>query len=279
MGEDDGSGDGEPEPGAARLARAGRVQAHEGLEDPLDDRRAAMPMPVSCTARTAAVAARASVSSTLPPAGVYLTAFSTRLRSARRSASRRPARRRASRARAARHPACPARAARRLERLPAPAARARRGRRGSSGPRRRAREEQEVLGHADEPVDLLEARRRARCRYSSGVRAARSATSIPPLSAVSGVRSSWAASAVKRRIWPKAALEAREHAVERLGEPVQLVAGARTRDALVQILGGDAAGRRAPSRRPGGAPSRAMSAPPAAASPTPSGIRTTSVSR
>ena len=35
MGEDDGSGDGEPEPGAARLPRAGGVQAHEGLEDPL----------------------------------------------------------------------------------------------------------------------------------------------------------------------------------------------------------------------------------------------------
>ena len=42
-------------------------------------------------------------------------------------------------------------------------------------------------------------------RYSSGERAARSATSSSPLSAVSGVRSSCAASAEKRRAWAKAA--------------------------------------------------------------------------
>ena len=50
------------------------------------------------------------------------------------------------------------------------------------------------------------------------------------------------------------------------------------RDALVQVLGGDAAGRRR-HLVDGASAFRAMTAPPAAASPTPSGIRMTSVSQ
>ena len=73
------------------------------------------------------------------------------------------------------------------------------------------------------------------CRYSAGDRSARRATSSPPLSAVSGVRRE----APHR---PEGALEAAEHLVERVGQPIQLVTRPAELEAAAQILGRDAPG-------------------------------------
>ena len=116
------------------------------------------------------------------------------------------------------------------------------------------------------------------CRYSSGVRDARSATSIPPFSAVSGVRSSWAASAAKRRICRKASSS-------RASMPLS-VSASRSSSSWVPCrpmrwCRSSAVMRRAAAviSSTGRSAFRAMTAPPAAASPTPSGIKMTSVSR
>ena len=91
---------------------------------------------------------------TLPPAGVYLTALSTRFRTARRSAPPSPWNAGAV-ARRAGHAPCPGEARAHLERFEARWARDRACPGGADG-RRGSREEQQVLGDPDEEVDLLE---------------------------------------------------------------------------------------------------------------------------
>ena len=179
----------------------------------------------------------------MPPAGVYLTAFSTRLRIDRPSALASPRT-----AAGATGPSFTCTPVPWASRVPSSSASrtsgssSMRGRGISGGTAARDRSKRSSATRMSRSTSSrLET---STCWYSSGVRDARSATSIPPFSAVSGVRSSWAASAAKRRIWPEGLVEPREHAVERLGEPVQLVLGALPSDALVQVLGGDAAGRR-----------------------------------
>ena len=115
--------------------------------------------------------------------------------------------------------------------------------RGISGADRRAGQEQEVLGHADEPVDVLEARGQHLLVFLR--RARRAQRHLDP-ALQRGERRAQLVGRIggEAAHLPEGLVEPREHAVERLGEPVQLVLGALPSDALVQVLGGDAAGRR-----------------------------------
>src|SRR5437763_15229414 len=79
---DDGARDGEPEPGATPVAGARRVEAHKGLEDPLEVGGLHADARVT-HGEAGQPASHRSASSTLPPLGVYDTAFSTSFISAR----------------------------------------------------------------------------------------------------------------------------------------------------------------------------------------------------
>ena len=83
-------------------------------------------------------------------------------------------------------------------------------------------------------VDLLQRGRPAPRAPRSASRGAISERSTPARSTISGVLSSWLASAVKRRRLAEALLQAGEHAVEGHGQAGQLVAGGRHRQAAVE---------------------------------------------
>ncbi len=168
-----------------------------------------IPAPESVTASTTAAGVDSTETRTGPPGGPWRWALSTRFRSARSSACRSP--------RTSAGPSASTATA-------------------ASPHRRPARE----LGDVDGSSGTAPASSRARARRSSTRRLSRSASawtsasvsgSAPwasryaafPRSAVIGFRSSCDASATKRRSASRGLLERGEHAVQRLGEAVDLV--------------------------------------------------------
>ena len=90
-------------------------------------------------------------------------------------------------------------------------------------------EDEQVLGELREAVDLLDGRRRS----PGAGRDRGSAASSSVLSTASGVRSSWLASATKRRSRSIEPPQPGEQRVQRLAEPVDLVVRGRQRQPLV----------------------------------------------
>ena len=197
MRDHDRSRDGQAQPTAAGLAGARRVQADEGLEDARGVGRVDAG-PVSSTASDGLGPVGA------PTARPGRPAACTSRRS--RPGSARPAQRadvaehgqRRQRADADRDAAVLGQARADLGHVEDERSRAA-TRAGRVRTGRGAREQQQVLGQPDRRSTSSRAEASA-ARYSAPERSARSATSSVPLSAVSGVRSSWAASAEKRRI-------------------------------------------------------------------------------
>ena len=235
-----------------------------------------IPIPESSTTSATLRPARSSEITTLPPAGVYLTALSTRFSSARRRAPASPCT--TAGAVAPMLTLTPLPLARRT---PSSSASRQNGSRSTAwrGALRPTVERDKSSRSSARRISwstssMLETRTR---RYSSGERSARSAISMPPRSAVSGVLSSCAASAVKRCISANAACRRASIALSvSASRSISSWVPRRSRrrlrsSALILSALCD-------MRSTGRSARRARSQPPAAESTTPSGTSTSRVS-
>ena len=102
-------------------------------------------------------------------------------------------------------------------------------------PRLGARQRQDLIDQPLQLVDLLELADERRLLQPRRVACVRSASSISPRSAASGVRSSWASAALNWRISPTACSSARQRLVERLRHLVELVVRRRGPAAAAEV--------------------------------------------